>query len=123
MNYVIFAQQLKKGGITVGGKSNKVIDISEESPTAALSAEERQNRMIGYAIDMAEEQLRNRTASSQVVTHFLKLGTVQAQLELEKLASENALLKAKTEAIQSGKEIESLFTEAIKAMTEYRGDE
>lgn len=115
--------RLGKGGIAMGRKSNKVIDISEESPTAALSAEERQNRMIGYAIDMAEEQLRNRTASSQVVTHFLKLGTVQAQLELEKLASENALLKAKTEAIQSGKEIESLFTEAIKAMTEYRGDE
>lgn len=115
--------RLGKGGITMGRKSNKVIDISEESPTAALSAEERQNRMIGYAIDMAEEQLRNRTASSQVVTHFLKLGTVQAQLELEKLASENALLKAKTEAIQSGKEIECLFAEAIKAMTEYRGDE
>lgn len=89
----------------------------------SLSAEERQNRMIGYAIDMAEEQLKNRTASSQVLTHYLKLATVQSQLELEKLTAENELLRAKTDALHSAKEVEELYSNALRAMTDYGGSD
>ena len=100
-------------------KKSKVLD-SETIP-GSVSAEERQNRMISYAIDMAEEQLMNRTASSQVLTHYLKLATVQSQLELEKLTAENELLKAKTDALRSAKEVEELYSNALKAMTDYGG--
>ena len=88
----------------------------------ALTPEARENQMISLAIDLAEEQLRDRTASSQVITHFLKLGTTKAELEKEKLAQENKLLQAKTENLQSMARMEELYAEAIKAMQNYSGN-
>ena len=74
----------------------------------ALTPEARENQMISLAEDLAEKQLLDGTASSQVVTHYLKLGTMKYKLEMEKLREENELLKAKTEAIQSSARIEEL---------------
>lgn len=88
----------------------------------SLTPEGRENQMISLAIDLAEEQLRNGTASSQVITHFLKLGTTKAELEKEKLAQENKLLQAKTENLQSMARMEELYAEAIKAMQNYSGN-
>ena len=76
-----------------------------------------------YAMDLAEEQLRNGTASSQVITHFLKLGTENAKLELERLKNENALIQAKADQIKSAKENKELYAEALKAMSRYRPNE
>ena len=87
----------------------------------AISPEARENQMIALAVDLAEKQLMEGTASSQVITHFLKLGTTKAELEREKLASENELLRAKTEAIQSAKKVEELYENAINAMKLYSG--
>ena len=87
----------------------------------ALTPEVRENQLISMAMDCAEEQLRNGTASSQVITHFLKLGTTKAEYELEKLKRENELLTAKTESLQSSKRMEELYAEAIKAMATYSG--
>lgn len=87
----------------------------------ALTPEARENQMISLAVDLAEQQLRNGTASSQVITHFLKLGTTVAQLEKEKLEQENKLLQARTEALESAKRVEELYENAIKAMKKYSG--
>lgn len=87
----------------------------------ALTPEARENQMISLAVDLAEQQLRNGTASSQVITHFLKLGTTVAQLEKEKLEQENKLLQARTEALESTKRVEELYENAIKAMKKYSG--
>lgn len=89
----------------------------------ARTLESRENQMIDYAIDLAEKQLLEGTASSQVITHYLKLGTTRERLEKEKLVKENELLKAKTEALQSAKRIEELYQEAMNAMKSYRGQE
>lgn len=89
----------------------------------ALTPEARENQMIALATNLAEEQLMNGTASSQVITHFLKLGTVKAQLELEKNRRENELLSAKTEALKSTKHIEELMENAIAAMKSYSGQD
>ena len=62
------------------------------------------------------------TASSQVITHYLKLGSTKERLEKEKLEEENKLLRARTEALQSAKKSEELFEEAIKAMRSYSGN-
>lgn len=97
---------------------------ANKSPTPrrpALTPEARENQMISLAVDLAEKQLIEGTASSQVITHFLKLGTTKAELEKEKLKRENMLLGAKTEAIQSAQRIEELYTNAIKAMQRYQG--
>lgn len=87
----------------------------------ALSPETREQQLIGYAMDLVEQRLLDGTASSQETTHFLKLGSMKYQREMEKLEEENKLLRAKTEAIESGRHIEELYTNAIKAMRNYAG--
>ena len=89
----------------------------------AKTPEARENQMIALAVDLAEKQLSEGTASSQVITHFLKLGTTREQLEKEKLRRENLLLEKKAEALESTKVIEELYGEAIKAMKRYNGEE
>lgn len=89
----------------------------------ALTPEGRENQLISLATDLAAKQLMEGTASSQVITHFLKLGTTMAKLEKEKLQKENELLRAKTEAIESGKKMEEMYTEVVNAMKKYRGIE
>lgn len=88
----------------------------------ALTPEARENQLIALAMDEAERQLREGTASSQIIAHFVKQGTVKAQLELERLRHENALLEAKTEALQSAQRMEELYANAIKAMQRYSGN-
>lgn len=87
----------------------------------ALSPEARENQLISLAVDLAEKQLQEGTASSQVITHYLKLGSTKERLEKEKLEEENKLLRAKTENLQSQKRVEELYSEAIKAMRNYAG--
>lgn len=100
------------------------VTSSEPKPRRpALSPEARENQIIADAMDLAERQIRSGEASSQVITHFLKLGAEKEKnkLELEKLREENKLLVAKTEQIQSQKKIEELYAEAITAMKSYAG--
>ena len=89
----------------------------------ALTPEARENQMIALAVDLAERQLREGTASSQVITHYLKLATVQEKLKNDKLIEENKLLKARTEQIESTKRSEELMAEAIKAFRTYGGQD
>ena len=101
--------------------------VKTNSPTSAkkirpaLSPEARENQMIALAVDLAERQLIEGTASSQVITHFLKLGTTKAELEKEKLKRENKLLEAKTKATESAEEVKVLYENALKAMRNYAG--
>lgn len=96
---------------------------SETRRRPATTPEGRENQMISLAVDLAEKQLKEGTATSQVITHYLKLGTSREQLEQERLAHENELLKARTEALASAQRMEELYSEAIKAMRSYAGDE
>ena len=94
---------------------------SEDRIRPALTPESRENQLIALSGDLAEKQLREGTASSQVITHFLKLGSTKNQLELEKIRHENALLEAKTQSIQSAKRVEELYENALNAMKDYSG--
>ena len=87
----------------------------------ALTPEARENQLIALAMNAAEQQLLDGTASSQVITHFLKLGTIKEQLEMEKIRRENTLLDAKVEALKSSKHIEELMEKALMAMKDYSG--
>lgn len=89
----------------------------------ATTPEGRENQLISLASDLAEKQLANGTASSQVITHFLKMSSTREKLEQERLKRENLLLAAKVEQIASGQRIEELYEEAIKAMRTYSGKE
>ena len=89
----------------------------------ALTPEGRENRMISYAMDLAEKQLLEGTASSQVVTHFLKLGSTTAQYEKSILRSQKDLIEAKTQAINSTQKTDELVADALAAMKKYSGSE
>jgi len=87
----------------------------------ATSPEARENELISYAADLAEEQILGGTASSQVITHFLKLGSSRERLEQERLKHENELLEVKKEAMESQKRVEELYMQALDAMRSYSG--
>lgn len=97
------------------------ISNSKPKQRPARTPEGRENQMIAYAIDLAEKQLLDGTASSQVITHYLKLGSMREKLERERLEEENKLLRAKTKALEDAKEIKELYEEALKAMRNYSG--
>lgn len=87
----------------------------------ATTDEGREGQIIATALDLAEKQLLDGTASSQVITHFLKLGSTREQLEQERLRRENELLATKVDALASAKRVEELYEEALKAMQIYSG--
>ena len=97
----------------------KVVEGSMQRQTPAITPEGREDQMIAYAIDLAEQQLRNGTASSQVITHYLKLGSMKERQERQKLEEEIKLLKAKTEAIKSEQERNELYSQVIEAIRTY----
>ncbi len=89
----------------------------------AHTPEERARQCEALAYDLAEKQLRDGTASSQVITHFLKLSTAKAELETEMLKTQTKLYQAKAEALQSAKHAEEMFDAAIKAFRSYQGED
>ena len=87
----------------------------------ATTPEARENQLISLAVDLAEKQLSDGTASAQVISHYLKLGSSRERLEQERLAKENELLEAKREALASAKRVEELYSTALNAMRTYAG--
>jgi hypothetical protein len=100
-------------------RENSEEKISRHPP--ATTPEARENQLIAAAVDLAEKQLREGTASSQVISHYLKLGSSREKLEQERLRRENELLEAKSEAIASAKRVEELYLNALNAMRSYSG--
>lgn len=88
---------------------------------AATTPEGRENQLIAAAFDLAEKQILDGTASSQVISHFLKRGSGRESLEEERLRGENDLLRAKIEQLASAVNTEKLYEEAIEAMRSYSG--
>ena len=103
----------------------KKVSVSSEPKKRmrpALTPEARENQLISLAVDLAEQQLRDGTASSQVITHYLKLGSTKERIEKEILEKQKMLIEAKTQSLQSQKRIDALYAEAIKAMRTYSGN-
>lgn len=89
----------------------------------AHTPEGREQQLISLAADLAEKQLEAGTASAQVMTHFLKLGSTRERAEQERLKNENLLLSAKIEQMASARRIEELYETALNAMRSYSGQE
>ena len=104
-------------------KKAKAVTSSESSRKMrpALSPEARENQMIFLAMDLAEQQLRDGTASSQLITEFVKRGSTKARLEQEILEEQKELIEAKTKSLQSAQRIEELYANALDAMRNYSG--
>lgn len=89
----------------------------------ALTQEGREDQLVSLAINLAEKQLLEGTASSQVITHYLKMGSTKERIEREILKEQKDLIKAKTEALKSEKRVEELYANALNAMRRYSGQE
>lgn len=95
--------------------------ISKRPP--AKTPEGRERQMVNLAIDVAEQQMMDGTASAAVITHYLKIASVREEKERLKLDLENRLLQAKTEQIGSQARSEEMYKEAIEAFKTYSGQE
>lgn len=96
-------------------------DKTSKPVRKAITPEGRENQLASLAFDLAEQQLRDGTASSQVITHFLKCVTTKAQLEKEKLRHETEMIRAKRESIEAEKRSDEMYEKALKAMRTYNG--
>lgn len=101
-------------------KEEKVVEIeSARQSRPATTPEGRERQMISLAVDLAERQLRDGTASSTVITHYLKLGTTREAVEREILERQAKLLDAKTESIKDSKKAEASNQELLEAFRSY----
>ena len=100
----------------------RVDELAQRRRRRATTPEGRENEMVSEAIDLAERQIKAGTASSQVITHFLKMGSTREKLEQQRLEHENELTRVKIEALESQKRVEELYMEALQAMRSYAGD-
>ncbi|MDD2298546.1 MAG: hypothetical protein PHU69_02785 [Fermentimonas sp.] len=117
-NYTIFyreeAVSMKKAKAVTSSKSSRKM-------RPALSPEAEENQMISLAMDLAKQQLQDGTASSQLITEFVKRGSTKARIEQEILEKQKGLIEAKTQSLQSAQRIEELYENALDAMRNYSG--
>lgn len=115
--------------MTAPRKPRKTYDseIIEDTPLVrrptATTREARENQLVGMAFDLAEKQIIEGTASSQVITHFLKLGSTRERAEQEKLRLEAKLAETKIENLASQSRVEELYESAINALRGYSGQD
>lgn len=102
-------------------KTTKADEESQRIFAPAMTPSAKENQMISLAMDLAEKKLRDGTASSQLICHYLDMASPREQLKQEMMRKQNDLIDAKTQALQSAKHIEELYTNAIIAMREYAG--
>ena len=89
----------------------------------ATTPEARENQLVSLAVDLAERQMADGTASAQVITHYLKLASTREKLEQERLRQENELLKARIKATASQENVEKMYKDALNAMRSYSGQD
>lgn len=104
---------MAKVKVTTNGESKKM--------RAALTPDARENQLIYLATNLAEQQLRDGTASSQVITHYLKLGSSKERIEKEILQENKKLISAKTKALADAADMKQMYADAIAAMRRYSG--
>lgn len=100
-------------------KSDPSESKSQRAP--ATTDLDRETQLVSLAYDLAEKQMKAGTASSQVITQFLKLGSSREKIEQQKIKYENDLLQTKKEIMESQKAVEALYGEALDAMRAYSG--
>lgn len=99
-------------------------DLANNRPSRlppAHNPENRENQLVSLAVDLAERQLIDGSASSAVLVHYLKLGSTRDKLEREKIKKENRLLDIKAETLESQSRIEELYEDVLEAMKVYSG--
>lgn len=93
--------------------------MAEHRRSRARTLEAREQEITNQAYDLAEKQIREGTASSQVVTHFLKMGSTRELVEQERIRGQIEVDRVKAEQLEGQKRIEELYANAIEAFGRY----
>lgn len=101
--------------------AKKVKDAPSIKRRPAMTPDAREAQMISLATDLAEQQLRDGTASSQTINFYLKLGSSKERIEKEILKKQEKLIAAKTENLESQKKSNELYAEVLSRMRIYAG--
>lgn len=100
------------------------IDDEHSAPrrrSPAKTPEERESMLVSMAMDRAEQQIADGTASSQLLTHFAKLGSSRERLEQERLCNENEVLRKKVQTMEAAVDVKNLMEDALSAFKGYSG--
>lgn len=102
-------------------RTKKPITPAIEAAPPGITPEDREDMLISLAFDLAEQRLRDGTASNQLIAEIIGRGSPREKLQREKLERENAMLKAKTEAMEAQKHTDEIYKRALEAMRSYAG--
>lgn len=106
----------------MGKTSKKASSEPVKKMRPAITPEGRESQLISLATNLAEKQMMEGTASSQIITYYLKLGSEKEKLERLRLEYEVKKLDAQTKALQSAERMEELYKNAMEAMRSYSGN-
>lgn len=87
----------------------------------AKTPEERESMLIAMSLSRIEQQIADGTVSSQVLTHFAKLGSSRERLEQERLRNENEVLRKKVQTMEAAVDVKNLMEDALAAFKGYSG--
>lgn len=105
----------------MGTKKDDAKTDTKRKQRPAIDLDAREKQMCALAISEAERLMREGKASSQIITHYLKLAASTTRLEKENMELDNELKAAKTEKLKADKRADEMFEKAIMAMGIYRG--
>lgn len=100
--------------------------VHEERPaprrrSPGRTPEEQESLLISKSMRLIESQIEDGTASSQLLTHFAKLGSSRERLEQERLRNENEVLRKKVETMEAAVDLKNLMEDALAAFKGYSG--
>lgn len=91
-------------------------------PPPASTVEAREEEMVNLATNLAEQKLRDGTATSALILHYLKAGSVKERKQVQILSKQEELISAKTESLQLDRKKEDLYEDVISSLKDYRGE-
>lgn len=96
-------------------------EYPQRSRPPGKTPEDRENQLIAAAVELAERQIIEGTASAQVITHYLKLGSSREKLEQRRIEQEVLKLQKQQEIMESAQRVEEMYSEAMDAFRAYSG--
>ena len=111
----------ERGAKSMAGSRKKSDQPCVRPQAPAIGPANREQQLIGMAMDRAEQKFRDGTASDSLTIHFLRLATTKAELEKKKIEKEILKMNAQTNAIESTARVEELMVNAMEAMKRYGG--
>lgn len=76
-------------------------------------------KLIALSYSQAREQLESKTASSQIVTHFLTLGSPATILKNEQMRLQNELLIEKIRSEKESQRLSGMVDQVLRALQSY----